>query len=376
MREARPATRAMLRLRNSARTLRAAEAGITLEFGTKKKPPPQKAKAVEKREEEKPPPQAPPPPPFVSRGWLMKKGRKRRNWKRRYFVLSDDWSSISYYEDERCLKERGRVNLGGARCDLGLDYVPKRAHVFAFTVRARDDVYHLECSSEGERQRWLRTLKTASTSARDDARAEVEEERRQARRAEAGEMSDEAAAFLSSLSVDGLLGDAGLFHRHNWLRTLNNVLSSEKTLAQMNKALRGIYVVEAMTLRYEGDDKLSVKRLELRPDQDAHRFWSRPEMAPALGVSGQGLPPGRRRPAFISQNSGALTEGNRQVRDAPVVVRPALYVIRTAALRAPPEIIDNGAVSPVIKGGIDTPPKHHPGEGPIRASTRTPTSPC
>ena len=31
-------------------------------------------------------------------------------------------------------------------------------------------------------------------------------------------MSDEAAAFLSSLSVDGLLGDAGLFHRHNWLR--------------------------------------------------------------------------------------------------------------------------------------------------------------
>ena len=40
----------------------------------------------------------------------------------------------------------------------------------------------------------------------------------------------------------------------------------------MNKALRGIYVVEAMTLRYEGDDKLSVKRLELRPDQDAHRL--------------------------------------------------------------------------------------------------------
>ena len=268
----RPATAAMLRLLALLALIQAAESGITLEFGTKKKPPPVKPKAVEKKDEEKPPPQAPPPPPFVSRGWLMKKGRKRRNWKRRYFVLSDDWSSISYYEDERCLKERGRVNLGGARCDLGLDYVPKRAHVFAFTVRARDDVYHLECSSEGERQRWLRTLKTASTSARDDARAEVEEERRQARRAEAGEMSDEAAAFLSSLSVDGLLGDAGLFHRHNWLRTLNNVLSSERTLEQMNKALRGIYVVEAMTLRYEGDDKLSVKRLELRPDQDAHRL--------------------------------------------------------------------------------------------------------
>ena len=125
---------AVLRLLTLLTLLRAAEAGITLEFGTKKKPPPQKAKAVEKKEEEKP--QAPPPPPFVSRGWLMKKGRKRRNWKRRYFVLSDDWSSISYYEDERCLKERGRVNLGGARCDLGLDYVPKRAHVFAFTVRA------------------------------------------------------------------------------------------------------------------------------------------------------------------------------------------------------------------------------------------------
>ena len=96
----------MLRLLTLLALIKAAEAGITLEFGTKKKPPPQKAKAVEKKEEEKPPPQAPPPPPFVSRGWLMKKGRKRRNWKRRYFVLSDDWSSISYYEDERCLKER------------------------------------------------------------------------------------------------------------------------------------------------------------------------------------------------------------------------------------------------------------------------------
>ena len=126
---------AFLRLLALLALLQAAEAGITLEFGTKKKPAQVKPKAVEKKEEEKAPP-PPPPPPFVSRGWLMKKGRKRRNWKRRYFVLSDDWSSISYYEDERCLKERGRVNLGGARCDLGLDYVPKRAHVFAFTVRA------------------------------------------------------------------------------------------------------------------------------------------------------------------------------------------------------------------------------------------------
>ena len=36
--------------------------------------------------------------------------------------------------------------------------------------------------------------------------------------------------------------------------------------------MRGIYVVEAMTLRYEGDDKLSVKRLELRPDNESHRL--------------------------------------------------------------------------------------------------------
>ena len=65
----------------------------------------------------------------------MKKGRKRRNWKRRYFVLSDDWSSISYYEDERCLKERGRVNLGGARGVIWASITfLKRAHVFAFTV--------------------------------------------------------------------------------------------------------------------------------------------------------------------------------------------------------------------------------------------------
>ena len=82
----------MLRLLTLLTLLRAAEAGITLEFGTKKKPAQVKPKTIEKKEEEKP--QAPPPPPFVSRGWLMKKGRKRRNWKRRYFVLSDDWSDL------------------------------------------------------------------------------------------------------------------------------------------------------------------------------------------------------------------------------------------------------------------------------------------
>ena len=89
----RQATAAMLRLVTLLALLRAAESGITLEFGTKKKPRTAvQEKAVEKKEEEKP--QAPPPPPFVSRGWLMKKGRKRRNWKRRYFVLSDDWSDL------------------------------------------------------------------------------------------------------------------------------------------------------------------------------------------------------------------------------------------------------------------------------------------
>ena len=83
----------MFRLLALLALLQAAKAGITLEFGTKKKPRKAvEAKTVEKKEEEKPP--APPPPPFVSRGWLMKKGRKRRNWKRRYFVLSDDWSDL------------------------------------------------------------------------------------------------------------------------------------------------------------------------------------------------------------------------------------------------------------------------------------------
>ena len=155
------------------------------------------------------------------------------------------------------------------RCDLGLDYVPKRAHVF-----------RVHASRERRRVSFGvlvgRRAATMVTNAEDGvASAEMMREPRSKKRdgklggAESCEMSDEAAAFLSSLSVDSLLGDAGLFHRHNWLRTLNNVLSSEKTLAQMNKALRGIYVVEAMTLRYEGDDKLSVKRLELRPDNDS-----------------------------------------------------------------------------------------------------------
>ena len=47
---------------------------------------------------------------------------------------------------------------------------------------------------------------------------------------------------------------------------------------------------------------------------------SRPAVAPALGVSRQRLPTGRRRPAVRPEDGGALTQRHRQVRDAPVVL--------------------------------------------------------
>ena len=99
----------------------------------------------------------------VPGGWLSKKARGlsgRRlsgatGWKRRYFVLSEDWGRLTYFdaEDGDRRKALGSVALGGATCDVGLDYVPKRAHVFTLTLRAESDVYYLECASESERRR-------------------------------------------------------------------------------------------------------------------------------------------------------------------------------------------------------------------------------
>eukprot|EP00629_Pelagomonadales_sp_RCC1024_P001217 CAMPEP_0119277914 /NCGR_PEP_ID=MMETSP1329-20130426/18138_1 /TAXON_ID=114041 /ORGANISM="Genus nov. species nov., Strain RCC1024" /LENGTH=287 /DNA_ID=CAMNT_0007278407 /DNA_START=45 /DNA_END=904 /DNA_ORIENTATION=- len=253
--------------------VRIANCGITFEIGSKK-PKPQPVKATRKKADKTPTRQALPPPPFVSRGWLAKKGHKRRNWKRRYFVLADDWGTLTYYDDETCRVERGRVALAGARCSLGLDYVPKRAHVFAFTVRARDDVYHLECSSEGERQRWLRTLRTAAASSRDSVDDAI------------GDAVDDVATLpvferrgvptdFDVESVDCLVGDAGAFHREKWLASLNRLLANERTLKAMNAALRGAYIVQSVELTFVGDARIAVRGAALSPE-DLETPTSRP----------------------------------------------------------------------------------------------------
>ena len=148
--------------------------------------------------------------------------------------------------------------------------MPKRAHVFAFTVRARDDVYHLECASESERQRWLRTLRTAATSARAPPDAAAE-----AAAADAAARGDAAPATprdalvpttFDVASIGELVGDAGLFHRTRWLESLNSLLASERMLANINGALRGVYVVESIDLEFVEEAKIAIAAAGLRPE--------------------------------------------------------------------------------------------------------------
>jgi len=302
--------------------LRWVSGGITIEIGARKR----RALRVRRREgeaeghptggeEEEEAPAAPRPkrkaealpeswPPFVTRGWLWKKGHVRTNWKRRYFLLAEDWSRLSYYErirDDRPVGDAlGKLDLAGAVATLGLDYVPKRAHVFSFTVRTKDEVYYFEAASEEERQRWIRTLNTAGKARclppfltlrdddnegedDDDAEGEDSEEeeeeeeesssmggpplplgrRRPRRRRRVGFSSSSSLSSLSHSQrsqrglvtafdrscVDAVIDDIVEYHKERAVMRANRILNAEKTLAQINGALRGAYVVEAVELR-------------------------------------------------------------------------------------------------------------------------------
>ena len=289
--------------------------GITIEIGSgKRRLALQKARAEKKkelrlREEDGDEEGASNPPeswpPFVTRGWLWKKGHVRHNWKRRYFELADDWSCLRYYsgadKDDRPLGEAlGKLDLGGATATLGLDYVPRRAHVFSFTVRTKSEIYYFEAAAEEDRQRWIRTLNTAgrarlpmwpsdeedeapektfddddengdddentaaaakkTNSAKKNApRYNDKDEKRRKEQMTAYahfQSSDPSlqqrktglASALDRACVDAMIDDIVSYHKARAVARANLILNSEKTLAQINGALRGAYVVEAVEL--------------------------------------------------------------------------------------------------------------------------------
>jgi len=70
--------------------------------------------------------------PIVHRGWLEKKGQKRRNWKRRYMTLNEDDLTLTYFENDidGGSNKKGEVNLKNAK----VEKIDGKSHDHCFVI--------------------------------------------------------------------------------------------------------------------------------------------------------------------------------------------------------------------------------------------------
>lgn len=94
----------------------------------------------------------------VRSGYLYKKGAKRRNWKRRLFVLSG--RMLRYYPNSDKMKEAlGEVDLSLAT-DVHKEYVNDGTsdQRFMFSIDTPGRTFFMAAHSESEMESWLRSL--------------------------------------------------------------------------------------------------------------------------------------------------------------------------------------------------------------------------
>ncbi|OQR86442.1 hypothetical protein ACHHYP_10540 [Achlya hypogyna] len=113
-------------------------------------------------------------------GWLWKLGHRRKNWKRRYFVL--DGSVLQYYSNDvdavkTKSKLKGEVLLFHKETTVHYADAEATDRAFAFAIDAGAYTLLLQAASELEREAWLYALEDAilcrdSYSAFDDADAD------------------------------------------------------------------------------------------------------------------------------------------------------------------------------------------------------------
>lgn len=91
-------------------------------------------------------------------GYLYKKGAKRRNWKRRWFVLSG--KTLRYFPSSDKMKEPlGEIDLGKA-VEVHKEFVAEGPvdQRYMFSIATPGRTYFMAAHSEAELEGWLRTL--------------------------------------------------------------------------------------------------------------------------------------------------------------------------------------------------------------------------
>eukprot|EP01088_Endostelium_zonatum_P020895 TRINITY_DN7922_c0_g1_i1.p1 TRINITY_DN7922_c0_g1~~TRINITY_DN7922_c0_g1_i1.p1 ORF type:complete len:104 (-),score=23.18 TRINITY_DN7922_c0_g1_i1:86-397(-) len=93
----------------------------------------------------------------VKQGWLLKKGGRRKNWKKRFFVLLDSPKELRYYESDSASKAKGILNLNEITAIK--NSTDPRAPNFSFDITTPKRVFVFSAASQEELEEWMNLIK-------------------------------------------------------------------------------------------------------------------------------------------------------------------------------------------------------------------------
>eukprot|EP00761_Pharyngomonas_kirbyi_P014269 gb/GECH01014299.1/.p1 GENE.gb/GECH01014299.1/~~gb/GECH01014299.1/.p1 ORF type:complete len:778 (+),score=248.19 gb/GECH01014299.1/:1-2334(+) len=93
-------------------------------------------------------------------GWITKQGARVRNWRKRYFILKDNY--LFYYGDEKASEPKGFLRLD----DCEVDEVPKEESKkdFAFKVACAGRTLYAFTASQQETTAWIFAIRKAASA--------------------------------------------------------------------------------------------------------------------------------------------------------------------------------------------------------------------
>lgn len=103
----------------------------------------------------------------IKSGYLLKKGERRKSWKKRWFVLRK--TKLAYYKDEKEYKLLHIINMSIAHA---IDEVKIKTHAYCFGIVTRQRTYYMKAASREELDEWLEALwhvQTAISSSRQNS---------------------------------------------------------------------------------------------------------------------------------------------------------------------------------------------------------------
>ncbi len=93
---------------------------------------------------------------IVCEGFLTKKGHKRRNWKKRFFILRD--GEISYYAKKGASEPKGVISLNSGPGISVITMDPSPASDFRFMIITPDQIFPIYAECEADRTKWMKAV--------------------------------------------------------------------------------------------------------------------------------------------------------------------------------------------------------------------------